>query len=177
MTISTTGFYKEATKFMLAIGLLAGLCMGPALAESPKSLGTFKDWSAYSLSENGQTVCFAVSEPQDKLPKTAKHGDVFFLISNWIGGSKGEPSLVTGYTFKAGSSVTAEIGSSKWNLFAKDNGAWIREAVDEKKLINAMKNGSTMRMKGTSARGTATEYQISLSGVTKAINAINTSCQ
>lgn len=161
----------------MAAGFVAGLGLGAARAESPKTLGTFKDWSAYLLTEGGKTVCFAVAQPQDKLPKNAKHGDVFLLISNWKGGAKGEPSLVTGYSFKTGSAVTAEIGSAKWNLFTKDNSAWLREAADEKKLLNAMKRGSSMRMKGTSARGTATEYQISLSGVTKAINAINASCK
>jgi len=177
MMIVKTGIYGKVAKMLMAAGLFAGLSMGSAMAESPMSLGTFKDWSAYSLTEGGQTVCFAVSEPQDKLPKAVKHGDVFFLVSNWNGGSKGEPSLVTGYSFKTGSAVTAEIGSSKWNLFTNNNGAWIREAADESKLINAMKRGSSMRMKGTSARGTATEYQISLSGVTKALNAINSSCK
>lgn len=163
-----------------AIGLsllLGTLAAGQVIAQTadPKTLGVFKAWNTFTVPVDGQTTCYALTDPEDSLPKNVRHGDVVFMVTNWPG-EKNVPSFITGYKFKDGSTVTAEIGSTKWDLFTTNNSAWLREQGDEAALIKAMKSGNTLRVKGTSDRGTATEYRFSLSGVTAAINSINKSC-
>lgn len=154
------------------------LSAGGALAQEPKTLGNFKAWNSYSGEIGGQTTCYAIVEAEERLPANVDHGDVAFLVTNWKStGVKNIPSFVTGYTFKEGSVVTAEVGSSKWELFTQKNRAWLRETKDEQTLIKAMKRGSVLRMKGLSARGTKTEYSMSLSGVTAAIKKIDSACR
>lgn len=160
---------------------LAILLAAPNMARAaePERLGIFSHWISYSLvQEDGHKVCYAVSEPTEKLPKNVDHGNVFFLVTLWPAkGNATEPSLMTGYDFKEGSTVTAEIGGDKWNMFTYQKGAWVREAKDEKNLVDAMRRGSSMRVKGTSSRGTATEYTISLSGISAALDKIASSCE
>lgn len=162
----------------LAGGLLLTMALSaPAFAEDPKSLGSYKAWSAFSANVSGHQTCFVISDPEDSQPTNVTHGDVVFMVTNWkTRGVKNEPSFLTGYTFKEGSIVTAEVGSDKWELYTDKNRAWLREPSDEQSLIKAMKRGSSMRIKGSSARGTATEYRISLSGITAAINKIDAEC-
>jgi hypothetical protein len=167
--------FKSVRTTFAAVLISGAAGLGLALAETPASLGTFKDWSAHSLLENGNLICFVVASPEEKWPKNVKHGDVFFMVTNWDRVNS-EPSILTGYTFKENSEAVVEVGSTKWRLFTENNGAWLRERSDERTLINAMKRGSSMRVKATSERGTATEYSISLSGITAAINQINSSC-
>ena len=167
--------HNLVTKVLGLSVVLGSLAAGPALAEDPKFLGSFKAWQAFTTPVDGQTTCYALTDPEDSLPKNVTHGDVVFMVTNWPG-QRNVPSLITGYTFKEGSTVTAEIGSDKWELFTDKNSAWLRETTDEKALVTAMKRGATMRIKGLSTRGTATEYKIPLSGVTAAINKINASC-
>mgnify|MGYP006969349329 FL=1 len=148
-----------------------------AQTSEPESLGSFKDWSAFKLNDANGVVCFALASPEEMLPKNVSHGEVFFLVSNWVTRNvEGEPSLVTGYSFKEKSDVTVEIGSSKWQMFTDAQRAWVRDRDDEAALLDAMRAGSAMRVKGTSARGTATEYRISLSGISAALDRINSDC-
>ena len=136
------------------------------------------NWHTYKMEDGGKIACFAMSSPEERLPANVNHGAVFFIVTNWVtDNTSGEPSVITGYSFKEDSAVTLEVGSSKWNMFTYEKGAWLRTTDEEKALINAMKRGSSMRVKGTSARGTATEYRISLSGITAAIQDIDTNCK
>jgi len=158
----------------------AGLGAGASLVHAePESLGIYNDWLAYSTKkEDGQQVCYIVSEPTEKLPKNVDHGNVYFLVSDWLGREvRNEPSFLVGYDFKENSSVTAEIGGDKWTMFTYDQGAWIQDAADEKNLIAAMRRGASMRLKATSGRGTATEYAISLSGISAALDRIAEACK
>ncbi len=154
------------------------LSAGTAFGATPEEIGRWKDWSAYSLKqEDGQRVCFIVSEPVEKLPRNVNHGSVFFLVTNWLDRDiSGEPSIMTGYQFKKGSAVTAEVGGNKWEMFTEQQGAWVRSRKDEKNLLDAMRKGSNLRVKGTSTRGTATEYKISLLGISAALQKINEGC-
>jgi hypothetical protein len=52
----------------------------------------------------------------------------------------------------------------------------VTDAEGERRLVAAMKGGSTMIVKGTSARGNLTTDTYSLSGVTAAVNRINQLC-
>ncbi len=167
-------------KIILAVLLVSAVAVSQAAyAETLASLGAFKDWSAYmrNSSEGGGRFCYVIASPEEKLPKHLDHGDVAFMVTNWYEQNvNGEPSVLVGYEFRENSKVVVEIGSAKWELFTQDKNAWLEDRSDEQTLVNAMKRGNFMRVKATSARGNATEYRISLLGVTAALDRINSSC-
>jgi hypothetical protein len=62
-------------------------------------------------------------------------------------------------------------------LFTSGDGAWADSADRDRAIVEAMKAGSSMRLKGTSWRGTETTDRYSLSGVTAALEKIDAECK
>ena len=160
----------------LALGALAALIATGAAAK-PELLGVYKDWSAFTVSDEGPKTCFMFSEPKDKNPKNVKRGKVFLFVTHTKDGArKGEVNLQTGYPFKSESSVTAKIGSQKFTFFTENEDAWIADQKKEPDLITAMRKGSRLTMSGTSKRGTKTVDHYSLSGFTTDYQSISRAC-
>ena len=156
---------------------VAALVATPALAQEVTLLEKFKDWSAYAATTGNPKVCFAVSKPTSSTPKTVKRGPIFFYISQWPADKVvNEISVKMGYPFAAGAKVTATIGTAKFDLFTKDEGAFVEKPEMETKLIEAMKSGNTMKIDGKSARGTATSDTYSLNGLGDALERVTKEC-
>ena len=171
---STSPLFKT-TLLLAGLAAFAMTALSASAAPTPEPVGSYKDWKAFTMDEGGRKVCFAMSSPQDMSPKNVSRGDVFFLVTDW--GSAGlQPSIITGYPFKKNSKATLKIGSDKFTLFTKDDGAWFRDEADEKRALTAMKRGSTMVITGTSARGTLTTDRYSLSGITAALDKVHRTC-
>jgi invasion protein IalB len=81
-----------------------------------------------------------------------------------------------GYPFSEGAKATVTIGSAKFELFTKEEGAFVEKPEMETKLIDAMKGGTTMKIQGKSARGTATTDTYSLSGLSEALDRAAKEC-
>ncbi|MEO0399307.1 MAG: invasion associated locus B family protein [Pseudomonadota bacterium] len=166
-------------KSALASSLFAAAVLAPGFAAAaPQAIATYRDWSVFVRDVNGDKVCFAATEAKEKSPKSVRHGNIFFLVSSWASGAaKHQPSLMTGYNMKDKPTPTVRVGSDKWSMYVSDNEAFIESNGDERKLINAMRRGADMRVSAVSSRGTATNYTISLRGVTKALERAETACR
>lgn len=159
----------------LPVATAGALAQGPAGAEP---LGSFRDWESYKLTRDGETTCYAVSEPTQSTPKGANRDRIFFAISHWPArNARAEPSIVTGYTYRPGSKATVSIGKARFDFFTQGDGAWIRDPKDEKRFLTAIKSGTTMVVKGTSNRGTVTTDRYSLLGVSAALDKIDAACK
>ncbi|MFO7482758.1 invasion associated locus B family protein, partial [Oceanibaculum nanhaiense] len=73
--------------------------------------------------------------------------------------------------------ISVNIGGTTYKLFTVDDHAWAATAQEDKQLVEAMKKGSTMVIKGASSRGTETTDTYSLSGFTKAYEEIGKACK
>jgi invasion protein IalB len=163
-------------RIVRAACLATALCSTTALADNATLLQKFKGWSAFS-STGTPKVCFAVGQPKTMAPKSAKRGPVFFYVSRWPADQvTGEVSVKMGYPFKPGATATASVGGQKFELFTKDEGAFVEKVDVEKNLIAALKKGGTMKIDGKSARGTATSDVYSLDGLDDALDAIAKAC-
>lgn len=155
----------------------------PAHAEDPTLLGATKSWSAYSLGKGESQVCYALSRPTAEEPRKVKRDPAFFLINDWPNRNpkaKGEPEIVSGYMYKENSAVTAQVGSDKFTFFTKNDGksgaAWVKDAADEERLVEAMKGGAQVLVTGTSKRGNTTHDVYSLAGFSDALEKIHSGC-
>jgi invasion protein IalB len=159
-----------------AVCLIGALLATPALAQEVKLLDKFKDWSAYAASGPAK-VCFAVAKPTESNPKKIKRGPILFYISRWPADNvTSEISVKMGYPFAEGAKVTATIGTAKFDLFTKDEGAFVEKPDMETKLVEAMKGGTTMKIDGKSIRGTATSDVYSLDGLSEALDRAAKEC-
>ena len=66
--------------------------------------------------------------------------------------------------------ATAQIGTSTYLMFGQSDGAWIKNAAEEPQLVEAMRKGAELIIKGKSARGTETTDTYSLMGISNALD-------
>lgn len=154
------------------------LAASPAYAQTAKLLDTFRDWQVFVHEANDEKVCFAASPPQQKQPAGVNRGSVFLYLTTWKKDDvSNEVSIKVGYTFKPESVPVVTVGSETFELYAKDDKAFMRDPAEERKLIDAMRRGSSLTMTGLSSRGTKTEDTYSLYGLTAALGQVEKACQ
>ncbi len=167
-----------------AVGVIALCCLlavgaGEALAQasSPTLVQQHGDWELFTHDGSAGKVCFLLSKPTRLEPSDRDHGDVFFFVSARPSNNvDNEASVLVGYTFMEGSEVIADVDGQKFTMFIDGNGAWVRDAADEDRLVAAMRAGRVLTVTGQSSRGTNVRYTFSLSGVTAGTNQMRQVC-
>ena len=145
--------------------------------ENLKSVGKFKDWESFVLSQDGNKTCFAQSIPVVRAPKKIKRDPSRLFVSfRPVENIKNEFSVTNGYEFKLKAPVTAKSGKKSYNLFSKGRFAWIVDNEDEIKLIVTMKKASRLMIIGNTNKGDQTTDHYSMMGFTKAYNTAKKSC-
>ena len=153
---------------------------GAASDTQPTLLGQYADWGAYTASPAGNKICFALAKP--KSSKTEPVGrsrdpSYMFVSSRPAESVKNEVSVVVGYPFKTSSDATAEIGNAKFAMYTQNDGAWIKNSNEEARMVDAMRKGGDLTVKGTSGRGTQSTDQYSLKGLAQALDKIQQECR
>ena len=145
--------------------------------ENLKSVGKFKDWESFVLSQDGNKTCFAQSIPVVRAPKKIKRDPSRLFVSfRPTENIKNEFSVTNGYEFKLKAPVTAKSGKKSYNLFSKGRFAWIVDNEDEIKLIVTTKKASRLMIIGNTDKGDQTTDHYSMMGFTKAYNTAKKSC-
>lgn len=150
-----------------------------APSAQPTHLGQFGDWGAYTASPNGKKICFVIAKPGSA--KTTPAGrprdpSYFFISTRPSERVKEEISTVVGYGLKP-DSANAVIGAASFAMYAQNDGAWIKNAAEEARLIDAMRKGSDLVVKGTSSRGTESTDTYNLRGLAQALDRASQECK
>jgi hypothetical protein len=146
----------------------------------PKLLGQYADWGAYTASPGGKKVCFAISKPtasQTDPPNRPRNPIYMFISTRPADKVSNEVSIIIGYPFKPGSDASAQIGSTTFALYTQQDGAWIKNAAEEAQMVDAMRGGDAVIVKGESAKGTKTTDKFDLKGVSQALDKIAQECK
>jgi len=145
--------------------------------ENLKSIGKYKDWESFVLTQDGTKVCFAQSAPIIRAPKKLKRKPSRLFVSfRPAENIKNEISVTNGYDFKLKAPVTAKSGKKNYDLFSKGRFAWVVSNEDEAKLIVTMKKASRLMIIGNTNKGDQTTDHYSMMGFTKAYNTAKKSC-
>jgi len=146
----------------------------------PKLLGQYADWGAYTASPGGKKVCFAISKPtsEETSPPNRPRNPIYMFISTRPADKvTNEVSIIIGYPFKPGSEASAQVGSTTFALYTQQDGAWIKNAAEEAQMVDAMRSGDTVIVKGVSAKGTQTTDTYNLKGVSQALDRTAQECK
>lgn len=139
--------------------------------------GKFGNWIVHQNAGDGPKICFAATQPTAKEPAGANRAKVVLYISAWPKeGVKSEVSIKLGYRAKPDSPISLTIGETAFQLFAQEDRAYVADATEELKLIDALKKGSKATVQATSSRGTQTTDTYSLQGLGQALQAVATAC-
>lgn len=166
----------------MARAALAGLALallGTAAAQAaPKLVGQFGDWGVY-LDDSGKgKICYALSQPKTRMPAGLTRDPAYFFISTRNAENvKNEISVVMGFPLKEGSDATLTIGPASFDLYTRGSGAWVRNVAEEKRLLDTLKRGKDVVVKGTSGRGNVTTDTYSLNGISAAVDRAAQECR
>ena len=164
-------------KKILLLILFSFICTVSYGEENLKSIGKFKDWESFVLSQEGSKICFAQSMPVVRAPKKLKREPSRLFVSFRPNENiKNEISVTNGYEFKPKAPVAAKSGKKSYDLFSKGRFAWVVDSKDEAKLIVTMKKASRLMIIGNTNKGDQTTDHYSMMGFTKAYNTAKKSC-
>ena len=146
----------------------------------PTLLGQYADWGAYTASPAGKKTCFAIAKPASSVtnPPGRPRNPIYMFISTRPAEKvTNEVSIIIGYPFKPGTEASVEVGSTAYALYTQQDGAWIKNATEEAQMVDAMRQGQTAVVKGTSAKGTQSTDTFSLKGLSQALDRTAQDCK
>ncbi|MEM7544090.1 MAG: invasion associated locus B family protein [Pseudomonadota bacterium] len=156
---------------------------GAAVAQSSEAVGAKRDWSIFKQGSAADRQCWIVSQPTTSTasrggrPVDVNRGDIFLMVAIRPGAQvKNEVSMIAGYPFRSGSSVTMQVSNSKFEMFTDGEGAWTDSAAKDDEVVAAMRRGANAKLTGTSSRGTQTVDTFSLIGFTAALEEARALC-
>jgi len=146
-------------------------------AEDLKSVGKFKDWETFTVTENDNKICFAQSIPVLRAPKKfERNPSRLFITFRPSEDMKDEVSATSGYTFQKEKIVKAKTGKKTYDFFSREDFAWILDTEEEQRFIKAMKKASRVMIIGRTEKGKQTIDHYSLMGFTKAYDTAKKNC-
>jgi len=88
-----------------------------------------------------------------------------------------EVSIIFGYGLKPNADANIEVAGANYAMYTQADGAWVKNAAEEARLVEAMRKGQDLTVKGTSARGTASIDVYSLKGLPQALDRVGQECR
>jgi hypothetical protein len=146
----------------------------------PALLGQFGEWGAYTANSGGKKICYALAKPSSSATEPAnrpRDPAYTFISTRPTENVRNEISIVVGYPFKPGSEATVDIGSSKYAMYTQADGAWIKNAAEEARMVDAMRRGTDMIVAGESGRGTKSTDRYALKGLAQALDRVAQECK
>lgn len=134
------------------------------------------DWSVYTTDLQGKKTCYISSFPKKKSGNYSRRDEPYLLVTR-VNNRVNEVSTSSGYKYKGGSEVKVDIDGKQHKLFTKDEIAWAYDVQQDNKMIAAMKKGKSIKVRGTSLKGTYSIDTYSLSGITAAFNRMHELCK
>jgi invasion protein IalB len=151
-----------------------------AAGEQPTLLGQYGDWGAYKATPGGKPVCFAIAKPTSATtdpPGRKRDASYLFVSTRPAEKVRNEVSAIVGYPQKPTAGTTASIGSASFVMYPQNDGAWIKNAAEEAKMVDTMRKGADLIIRSESSRGTKTTDTYSLKGIGEALDKVAQECK
>jgi invasion protein IalB len=140
-------------------------------------LATSGDWGAYASGQGRNKVCYALSQPKERLPQGLNRDPAYLFISTRPAENvRNEISLVMGFPTKEGVDAQAIVGEATFALVTKEANAWVKNPAEEPRVLAAFKGGAKLVVKSESRRGSKLSDEYSLIGFTQALDRAASEC-
>ena len=145
-------------------------------AQQGSAVAQFGDWGVFTSTTPRGKVCYAASQPKTRAPGNLQRDPAFFFLTSRPGENvRNEVSLTLGFPLKG--DATATIGTTNFALYTQATGAWIKNAAEEGRMVQAMRGGSQLTVRSTSLRGNVTTDTYSLTGLSQALDRVAQECR
>lgn len=169
--------------FVVSLGLsTASHAQRAAAAASGQAqallLETAGKWQAFSSQQGRSKVCYALSKAEVRVPANLKEVEgLLFVSSRPAEGVRNEISFVMNFDLKEGVEHQAIIDKDRFALVAKGQNMWLKNPAEEPRMLDALRKGSGLEIKGTSKRGNPTSDKYSLAGLTQTVKRAEDACK
>jgi hypothetical protein len=154
---------------------------GPTPAgPQPTLLGLYGEWGAYTANPGGKKICFALAKPASSStspPNRPRDAPYMFVSTRPAEKVKDEVSVIFGYGLKPNTDANIEVAGGGYAMYTQGDGGWVKNAAEEPKLVETMRKGQNLTVKGTSTKGTVSTDVYSLKGLSSALDRISQECR
>jgi hypothetical protein len=179
-----------ARQIKLAFALVAlamPFGMASAWAQAPRApagqgqallLETAGKWQAFSSQQGRSKICYALTKAEARIPANLKDVDgLLFVSSRPSEGVRNEISFVMNFDLKEDVEHQAIIGNERFALVAKGQNMWLKNPAEEGRMLDALRRGAGLEIKGTSKRGNPTSDKYSLAGLNQTVKRAEDACK
>jgi len=151
---------------------------GPALAAAgaPQLLIESGAWRAYKVRQGKTALCYALSEPVERLPRGLRRDPAFLFVSRSARHSHDEISFEFGYPLDVSARSSLSIGQAEFELMEQNEQAWLLIENQQPRAVTALKRALVATVRTRSARGSETQDSYTLRGFSKAYDAVVAAC-
>jgi hypothetical protein len=171
---------RAATGAAVGAGAAAAASRAAPAATGPGGaalLASYNDWNVYTAQTGRSKICYALSQPKDRLPKNLNRDPAYLFVSfRPAENVRNEVALVLGFTAKDNGPAEAMIGNAKYALLTKATDAWLKNPAEEGQAIATMSRGQSVIVKTQSLRGNQLTDRYSLSGFNQALERARKEC-
>ena len=141
-------------------------------------LETAGKWQAFSSQQGRSKVCYAMSKAETRIPANLKDVEGLLFVSSRPGeGVRNEISFVMNFDLKEGVEHQAIVGNERFALVAKGQNMWLKNPAEEPRMLDSLRRGSGLEIKGTSKRGNPTSDKYSLAGISQIVKRAEDACK
>lgn len=157
------------------------LFLFPLLAKADERVidSSFYRWRVYEIQENelGYKKCYIASYPVSSDSDHNSRQRPIFMITRFQKDRSEEISAFGGFEYKLGSEIYLMIDNKLFKMKTKGNMAWALTRFEDVTIIEALLNGSTLRIRSNSSLGTYAVDEYSLKGITRAYARMKEICK
>jgi hypothetical protein len=144
---------------------------------SATQVASFGDWGVYTAQSGRAKICYALTQPKDRLPKNLNRDPAYLFVSfRPAENVRNEVALVMGFATKEDSPAQATIGTSSYALLTKEENAWLKNPAEEGQAISTMSKAQSLQVKVLSRRGNQLTDRYSLNGFSAALERARKEC-
>lgn len=163
---------------LAAVSALVTVAVAEGATVTPKPLGNFTDWEAYTFTEDGKQVCYMTSAAKKKDPAKPERKDTFAIVTHRPADKTLDVvNLLAGTALKKDSAPKLVIDDDRsFALFADDASAWAKDGQTDRAIVEALKKGKSVVFRAEGDKGGKIGDSYSLNGFSAAYDAIGKAC-
>ena len=121
---------------------------GQADPAKPALVQQFGDWGTFATAQSKASTCYALSQPKQRAPAALKRDPAYVFVTHRPADKvRNEIAIIMGFEVKPDSKPMADVGGAEFELVAKGEHLWLRNAADESKFIAALRKGPRLTIK------------------------------
>lgn len=149
-----------------------------AAAGQATLLATYGDWGAYASGQGNARVCYAMTQPKQRLPAGLNRDPAYLFVSKRPAENvRNEVSFVMGFPTRENVDARATVGDAAFVLVTKGENAWVKDPAQEGQVITSLQRGAKLVVNVESRRGNKLTDEYSLQGFTQALKRVNDECK